>query len=140
MSSLPRCSSRRRRSIRRGTAATETAVILPLFVFIVLGCIETCTMIFLKQSLEIAAYEACRTSLVRGTTTYGVQTKAQNILTARKVQNATITVDPPDFLSRPYGTFIRVTVSAPCNSNSSFAPWIYAGRTLSSDVEMMKEY
>jgi hypothetical protein len=49
-------------------------------------------------------------------------------------------VTPSDFLTRPYGTFIKVTVSAPCASNSSFAPWIYAGRVLSSDVEMMKEY
>jgi Flp pilus assembly protein TadG len=131
---------RKDRRAREGVAATETAVILPVFVVIVLGCIETCTMIFLKQSLEIAAYEACRTSLVQNTTTYGVTTQAQKILASRRIQNATITVTPSDFLTRPYGTFIKVTVSAPCASNSGFAPWIYAGRVLSSDVEMMKEY
>lgn len=131
---------RNRQMNRKGVAATETAVILPIFVVIVLGCIEACTMIFLKQSLEIAAYEACRSTLVQKSTTYGVTAQAQKILSSRRIQKATVTIDPPNFQSQPYGTFIKVTVSAPCNANSSFAPWFYKGRVLAGEVEMMKEY
>ena len=35
---------------------------------LVIGTIEACSMIFLKQSLAVAAYEGARTAIVPGTT------------------------------------------------------------------------
>ena len=49
---------------RGGAAVVELAVVLPVFVVILLGTIETCKMIFIQQSLEIAAYEAVRVAIV----------------------------------------------------------------------------
>ena len=49
---------------KQGAAAVEFAIVLPVFVLILLGSIETCTMIFLQQSLEMAAYEGARVAIV----------------------------------------------------------------------------
>ena len=54
---------RKKQLPKRGIAAVEFAVIAPVFFLILLGTIETCTMIFLQQSLKIAAYEAARSRL-----------------------------------------------------------------------------
>ena len=49
---------------RSGVAAAEFAVCLPVIVLLVLAMIESCTMVFLKQSVSIAAYEGVRTALL----------------------------------------------------------------------------
>jgi len=41
---------------KRGAAVVEFAILLPVFVLILFGSIEACSMIFLQQSLEMAAY------------------------------------------------------------------------------------
>ena len=56
-------SMRRANVRRRGVAASELAVCLPVIVLLVLAMIEACTMIFLKQSLTVAAYEGVRTAI-----------------------------------------------------------------------------
>ncbi|MCA9148955.1 MAG: pilus assembly protein [Planctomycetales bacterium] len=131
---------RKRKTRRNGLAVVEFAVMLPILTLIVFATIEATSMIFLQQSLEIAAYEGTRASLVPDATESEVSDIVDEILNARGVQSATVTVDPLDFNSQPYGTFIHVSVSAPCNDNSLLAPWFYRGRTLTADVEMMKEY
>ncbi len=51
---------------RDGVAATELAVCMPVIVLVVLATIESCAMIFLQQSLSIAAYEGARVALAPG--------------------------------------------------------------------------
>jgi Flp pilus assembly protein TadG len=125
---------------KQGAAAVEFAIVLPVFVLILLGSIETCTMIFLQQSLEMAAYEGARVAIVPTTTSLNIESAAKQILTPRHIQNSSISVTPTDFQSAPYGTFIRVSVSVPCSSNSVIAGRFYSSRTLTGNVEMMKEY
>jgi Flp pilus assembly protein TadG len=57
--------SRRQSGIpgRRGVAAAEFAVCLPVLVLVVFASIEACSMIFLKESLTVAAYEGSRVAL-----------------------------------------------------------------------------
>ncbi|MGD9632583.1 MAG: TadE/TadG family type IV pilus assembly protein, partial [Pirellulales bacterium] len=50
----------RRRFDRRGAAAAELALCLPLIVFLLLASLEACSMIFLDHSLTIASYEGVR--------------------------------------------------------------------------------
>jgi Flp pilus assembly protein TadG len=124
---------------RRGVAAVEAAIMLPLFVLIALGTIEACSMIFLKQTLQIGAYEGVRTALIQGSTDWDVQHHAQVILDGRGATGYTITVSPEPFQAQTYGTFLTVTVTAPCSSNSIFTPWFYGGRTITGSCTMMKE-
>lgn len=118
----------------------EFAVMLPILMLIVFGTIEATSMIFLRQSLEIAAYEGSRTSLVPQTTETDVVETVEAILAERGIEGGQVDVDPASFATQPYGTFIHVSVTAPCDVNSLIArPWFYRGRTLTADVEMMKE-
>ncbi len=125
---------------KRGAAVVEFAIVLPVFLLILIGTIEACSMIFLQQSLEIAAYEGARVAIVPTTTSSDVESAANQILTPRHIQNSSISVTPNDFQSAPYGTFVRVSVSVPCLSNSVIPSSLYGSRTLTGKVEMMKEY
>ena len=51
------------RSNRRGIAAVELAVCLPVIVLLVFGSIEASSFIFLKQSLNVSAYEGIREAI-----------------------------------------------------------------------------
>ncbi|MEM8735241.1 MAG: TadE family protein [Planctomycetota bacterium] len=137
MNTNPRAPRRRRG--RRGAAVVEFAIALPVFVLIVLGTIETISMIFLQQGLKIAAYEATRVALVPGTSTAEVQEAANRLLSNRRIAKATVTVSPSNFQSQSYGTPISVRVTAACNDNSVIVPMFYLGRTLDAEVSMMKE-
>ncbi len=124
---------------RRGVAATEFAVCLPVIVLLILGTLECCTMIFLKQSLTIAAYEGVRTALEDGAVTTDVRRTSQQILTQRRVQGGTTAVNPNNIPAVPTGQYITVTVTAPADRNSVIPGSFFRGRVLSGSATMMKE-
>lgn len=129
-----------RHNRRRGAVIVEMAFTLPVFALIVLASIEASSMIFLKQSLEIAAYEGARIAIVPGSDNGNVQAGCQQILSARSVVVDSIAVTPIDFDTHPYGTPIRVEITASCIDNCLISPWFYVNKSISADVTMMKEY
>ena len=116
------------------------AVTLPVLLTIVFGTIETCSMIYLRQTLHIAAYEATRVSLVPKTTAAQVEYAANQILTNRKVKGATITITPSDFSKGAISTQIKVTISATAGNNLAVPSLFFRGKTLTGSCTMMKEY
>lgn len=132
------CQHTARRS-RRGVAAVELAVCLPIVVLLVVATMEACSAVFLKQSLTVAAYEGVRTSLVEGATASNVQAACNQVLADRKIDGGTITVSPSDIASMNVGEFVNVTVSAPCNENSVVPANFYRGRRISATASMMIE-
>jgi len=125
---------------RRGVAASELAVCLPVIVLLVLAMIEACTMIFLKQSLSVAAYEGARTALEPQAVAADVQAASEGILRDRRVQGGRVTVQPVDLARVPVGEYIEVTVSAPTNPNSVIPGSFMRGRTFTTTAVMMKEF
>jgi Flp pilus assembly protein TadG len=125
---------------RRGVAASELAVCLPVLVLLVLAMIEACTMIFLKQSLTVAAYEGARTALDPQAVAANVQAAADGVLADRRVQRASVTIRPTNFATLAPGEYIEVTVSAPTDPNSAIPGSFLRGRTLSATAVMMKEF
>src|SRR5262245_1428073 len=115
---------------RRGVAAAELAVCLPVVVLIVLATIESCSALFLKQSLTVAADEGVRTAIEKGASSGTVQTKCNAILKDRKIQGSQITVSPSSISSLKPGDYINVSVSAPCNANSLVPTTFFRGKTL----------
>jgi hypothetical protein len=113
---------------------------LPVLVLLVLAMIEACTMIFLKQSLTVAAYEGARVSLQPSAVAADVQARCDGVLVDRRVQNGRVAVFPPNFETLEPGQYIRVTVSAPANRNSVIPGSFFRGRTLSASATMMKEF
>jgi hypothetical protein len=107
---------------------------------LVIGTVEACNIIFLKQSLTTAAYEGARIAIGSGSTTADVETQCQQILTERKVGSGTITVNPPIVSDVPRGAYITVTVSAPSDANAILKGWFYTNHTLQGRATMMKEF
>jgi Flp pilus assembly protein TadG len=128
------------RGSRRAVAATELAVCLPILILLVLAMIESCTMIFLKQALTVAAYEGIRTSIEPDATTATVEAACNAVLTDRRVNDAKITITPTNFQSIARGEYITVTVSAPAGKNSVIPGSCFSGRTLAGSATMMKEF
>jgi Flp pilus assembly protein TadG len=125
---------------RQGVAAAEFAVCLPVLVLLVLAMIESCTMIFLKQSLTVTAYEGVRIALKERAVAADVQKTCQQIFVDRRVQGGTVTINPPNFETLPSGAYIEVTVSALADLNSVIPGSFFNGKTLTATATMMKEF
>lgn len=125
---------------RSGAAVTELAITLPILVLMLMATIECCCMIFVTQTLHIAAYEGTRVALVPKITPAQVDFAIRQILNDRRVQNATITIEPSNFAAAPIQSFIRVRVTAPANSNTLVSPLFFTNQTLRGECSMMKEY
>src|SRR5262245_42254209 len=123
---LQRAKTQRGRK-RRGAAVAELAVCLPTIALMLLGSIECSNMIFLQQALTVASYEGARTVARHDSTNADVTQKTNNVLTARKVKSATVTISAPDVTQVAQGTQITITVSTPCSANSYLPPWFFAG-------------
>ncbi|MEZ6126071.1 MAG: TadE/TadG family type IV pilus assembly protein [Planctomycetaceae bacterium] len=125
---------------RKGVAAAEFAVSLPILLVLMIGTIEACSMIYLKQTLSVAAYESIRASVVPNSSVASVQDAANAILTSRGVSGSTVVVSPADYATQPAGSWITVTVSAPGSANSVITGWYYDNQTVSASATMMKEF
>jgi Flp pilus assembly protein TadG len=132
--------SNKRHPVRKGVAAAELAVCLPVIVLIVLATTEACTMVFLKQSLSIAAYEGARTALAQNATNATVQTAANQVLTQRRVNGGSVTISPGNVRTVAPGDYMTITCSAPAARNSIIPIRFYRGRTLTGSATMMKEF
>jgi|1186.fasta_scaffold70401_2 Flp pilus assembly protein TadG len=128
-----------RSNTRLGVAAAELAVCLPIVVLLVLATIESCSALFLKQSLTASAYEGVRAAIKKGSTAASVQTACNQILTDRRIQGSQVTLNPANIASLKPGDFIDVTVSAPCTSNSPVPTTFFRGKTLKAKASMMFE-
>ncbi|MGI9456232.1 MAG: TadE/TadG family type IV pilus assembly protein [Aeoliella sp.] len=124
---------------RRGVAATEFAVCLPVIVLLVLGMIETCSMIFVKQSLAVAAYEGAHTAVKDQATAAEVRATCNSILADRRVNAATVSVLPNDLPGTPPGDFMTVRISAPSDQNGLLPLRFFRGKTLEASAVIMKE-
>jgi Flp pilus assembly protein TadG len=125
---------------RCGTAAVELAVCLPIIVVLCLASIEACTMIYLKQSLSIAAYEGARTANVEGMTNDDVFAVCEQILNDRRVQSATVDIDPVDITAMIAGEVVTVACSAPCDANAFVFSKYFGGKSLSGTARFIKKY
>ena len=129
----------RKGSLRRAAASVELALFMPILLCLIWGAIEACTMIYLKQSLTVAAYEGARTAIAAEATTESVDARCRQVLKERSVNDASIALDPADVAIVDIGQYITVTASAPCNANSVLPGWFFSNATLEGRATMMKE-
>ena len=131
--------SRTRRRTRRAVAVVEFAVCLPMLMVLFVGMIECCSMIFLKQSLAVAAYEGMHVALKPDATIGDVQQTCDDILTQRGVRNASVVLDPVDLSSIDPGAYFTLRVSAPAGANSLMPIRFFGSKELVASATMMKE-
>ena len=129
----------RRRAPRSGVAAVEFAVCLPVIVLLVFGAIEASSFIFLKQSLNVAAYEGIRESIRLDSNNANGVDRAENILNSRNVADFNITFPSGESADVERGDEIVIEVSAPTSSNSPLAGQFVTNRVLTARIVMVKE-
>jgi hypothetical protein len=123
----------------RGVAAVEMAVCLPVIILLVFGAIEASSFIFLKQSLNVAAYEGIRESIRVGSSNSEGAQRASDILSSRDVQDFAIRFPNGDASQAERGDEIVIEVTAPTVSNSPLAGQFVTNRILTARVVMVKE-
>lgn len=75
-------------------------------------------MMFVKQSLHIAAYEGIRHAITSGATDETAIARAEQILSERHVKDAELELIPSDVDQVNRGNDVVIRVSAPVQSNS----------------------
>ena len=128
-----------RKSNRTGLATVELALCLPVLALLVFGSIEAASFIFLKQSLQVAAYEAAREAIKIGATETDASGRASAILDSRAIRDSSVRYPSGSLASIVRGQQVVVEVSAPTRTNSPLAGQWVTNRTLTARVVMLKE-
>ncbi len=93
-------------------------------------------MIFLKQTLAVAAFEGARLGMIKGSQSINVQAQCQYVLMDHNVSDYSIEMSPSDPSTLQPGDYFRVTVSAECAPNSLMGGMFYTSKSLSESVEL----
>ena len=138
---FPRHAPRRplRRRARTAVAAVEFAVCMPIITLLVLGSIEATSMIFLRQSLQTAAYEATRSACQANGSDAAARASAQAILDSRLIRNYQITFPLGNAGQRERGELVAVQVTADSRTNSPLAGRFLGDRPITVRTVMVKE-
>jgi Flp pilus assembly protein TadG len=124
---------------RRGAAAVEFAVVLPIFIILVFGMIEYGRMVMVQQVITNASREGARRAVLDGATTSAVQSSVTTYLTNAQISGGSATVSP-DPSTANSGDPITVTVNIPFSSVSWLpSPMYLGGKTLSASTTMRRE-
>lgn len=124
---------------RRGVATVEFAVCLPVLVLLVFGSIEASSFIFLKQSLNVAAYEGIREAVRLDGDNASGDSRAVNILSSRGVNDFSVSFPGGETSGLPRGSDVVIEVTAPTSTNSPLAGQFIPNRIVTARIVMVKE-
>jgi hypothetical protein len=127
------------RKSRRGAALVELAISLPVLFLITMATVETCRVIYLRQSIKIAAFESARISVLPNATYDMVKIQTDCILLGRNIRTYEVFCDPEIPSSAAEGDLITIRVMAPISENSVLSSWIYRDRIIDESVRIMKD-
>jgi Flp pilus assembly protein TadG len=97
---------------RRGAAAVELAISLPLLVIVSIGAIDICDQILLKQSATVVAYEGARLGSRKSVTTAQVRRRCEQLMVQRRINDGTIQIRPSQVQNAAVATEVTVVVTA----------------------------
>ncbi|MFG0265013.1 MAG: TadE/TadG family type IV pilus assembly protein [Rhodopirellula sp. JB055] len=131
--------SRRTRGSRSGVATVEFAVCLPILILLVFGSIEASSMIFLKQSLNVAAYESTREAIRDGRSNADAEARARAVLDSRGIVGYQITFPNGEALDAARASEIVTSVTASSATNSPLLGRFLTDRQLTVNTVMLKQ-
>jgi Flp pilus assembly protein TadG len=138
-SPILRRSKRLRRGLRFGAAATEFAIVAPVFFMMVIGFLEFGRALMVQQVLINASRVGARQAITTGATTGEVESAVADYTAGVTVDGVDVSVSPDPSGAAP-GTAITVTTSVPFSDVSWLAsPWFLEGKTLTASSQMRKE-
>lgn len=105
---------------RRGATLVEFALVAPLLFLLCIGGGEFIRLSMLRHDVQAAAYEAAALAALPGTSDEKVQEKAESLLLAAGIRNAT--TDISRSLELGDGRYVTVRFVAPLTGYSWFTP------------------
>ena len=129
--------SRRKPSNRRGAAAVEFAVCLPVLFAFVFGILEFSRVTQLQQSIRLAAFEGARAGISLDAATTDVQSAVTRVMSAVSIPSYTTTITPNPLTYT--STSISVTVSLTPTQNAWFTWYVPSSKTISANVTLLRE-
>ena len=134
---------RRNQRQRRGLATVEFALVLPALVVLTLGTLDLCSLMFLKESVVIAAYEGAREGVGRGQTDTDATARIVEFLDERGVTHSgtgCVQITGASFDTAETLEHVTVTVTVPAAGNLLIPSAMFDGMNVSASVTMRKEY
>jgi Flp pilus assembly protein TadG len=124
---------------RRGIAATEFAIVAPIFLLLVIGILELGRALMVQQVLINASRVGARQAITLGATSAEVESAVEDYATSVAVPGVDVIVTP-DPSGAVAGDSILVTTSVPFSDVSWLpSPWFLGGNTLTASSRMRKE-
>lgn len=135
----------RRRPSRRGIAATEAAICIPIVVLLTFATLEISSAIFLKETLTVAAYEGARVGVKKGATADDVRTKVSSVLQARGItairpSDLWVNVSPSDLSTTRALDPVSVQVDLPMASYVPFIDRFFVRTRMRGTAVMAREF
>lgn len=125
---------------RRGATTVELAAVLPVFLMLVLGCMEFSRISLMRSLGSNACYEAARASMVTGATTEQAEEIVDDILARLAVDGATTEVTFTDrngaVTNFDGSQRVTVSVSIPYGENNPILPAHFTDLTFDSEITL----
>ena len=123
--------------IRRGSAAVEAALVLPVLVLLLLGAVELTRGIMVQHSVQEAAQAACRLYTLKDLTQQDAEDIADLMMADANLSGYTVAFDPLtkdeiDVHMEP----VTVTVSIPSDQVAWISPMFISGSTFAGRCTM----
>lgn len=133
--------AQRRGPSRKGTQIVEVAFVLPLFFLFVMSGLEFGRLLYVRHSVDQAAYEACRVAITPGASQALIQQAGQKFLNTVGVRDFTISISafPAASAIDENTRTVTVEVSVPFASNSFLPPTIFRDTVVRSRLTLDHE-
>jgi Flp pilus assembly protein TadG len=133
------CRLSTKRQKRWGVAATEFAIVAPVFLLLVIGMVELGRALMVQQVLINASRVGARQAITLGATAGAVQSAVADYSASVAVPGVAVEVSP-DPAAANAGDPITVTTSVAYSGVSWLpSPWFLGGATLTASSRMRKE-
>ncbi|MEM8914160.1 MAG: TadE family protein [Planctomycetota bacterium] len=127
----------RRSERRRGTVATEFALVAPILFLFFFAAFEFCRVAMIRHTADNAVYEAARVGIIPGATRGEVVSEATRVLSTIGLSGFNIDVQPANITD--YTDELTVEVSVPIDPNSFVPAQFFVGQTITRRLTMQRE-
>jgi len=129
----------------KGVAAVETALCIPILLIAMMGTLEICSAIYLKESITVCAFEGARVGTRRYAKADDVIDRVLEALDDRQVfipdeDGFGVRVLPADFSQLSALDPITIEIVAPTAGNSIFVFDTLFNRKITASVTMVREF
>ena len=118
-------------------------MVLPALIVLTLGTLDLCSLMFLKETVVLAAYEGAREGVNRGQTDADCVARVVELLDERGVAHSgsgAVDITGASFDSAETLEHVTVTVTVPAAGNLLIPSAMFDSMDVSASVTMRKEF